>query len=429
MNLAFWFCAALVVALAVSVVVIPLLRSGRTGGVAAQTALLREQLDALKSAHAAGLVSAADFESRKQQLSEAALAMIDAPGAAARTPRAAIWTAAVVVLLVPLLTMLIYQRIGMPAGVNVVGPGPGSAAAGAMPTDANGAPDLVKAAETLAAKLAANPNDGEGWVLLGRTYRAIERFADARTAFEKARALVPESADLLAESAEVIGLTSEPRSLKGEPETLVDRALTLDGNNQNALFLKGLARAQADDPEGAERHWEKLLGLMETGSSAQIAVIEQLNTVRARLGKEPMLVPQAVASTPTPPPAGAAGATPSGTASSAGIEVRVEIAPELAGKVEASDVLFIFARAESGPPMPLAIQRLAATQLPVTVKLDESMGMMAGMSLANFDKVVIGARVSKSGNAQGQPGDLETLSAPVEWRTAGSVALTIDKVR
>ena len=65
----------------------------------------------------------------------------------------------------------------------------------------------------------------------------------------------------------------------------------------------------------------------------------------------------------------------------------------------------------------------------ITLKLDESMGMMAGMSLANFERVVIGARVSKSGNAQGQPGDLETLSAPIAWRSAGKVALTIDRVR
>lgn len=428
MNLAFWFCAALVVAIAVALLVIPLLRNGRSAGVSAQTTLLREQLDALKSAHAAGLVSEVDYLARKQQLSDAALALIDAPPTALKPPSAALWTAVSLVILLPLLTLLIYQRIGTPAGVGVVGPGPGSAAAGAMPTDANGAPDLAKAADSLAAKLAANPNDGEGWLLLARTYRAIERFADARAAFEKARALVPESADLLAESAEVIGLTSEPRSLQGEPEALVDRALALDGTNQNALFLKGLARAQADDPAAAEANWEKLLTLMETGSSAQIAVIEQLNLVRGRLGKEPMAVPQAAASTPTPPPVDAA-ASPAPASTSAGIEVRIKVAPELAGKVEANDVLFVFARAESGPPMPLAIQRLAATQLPVTVKLDETMGMIAGMSLANFDKVVIGARVSKSGNAQGQPGDLETLSAAIEWRTAGSVDLTIDKVR
>lgn len=428
MNLAFWLCAALVVAVAVAMVVIPLLRNGRGAGVATQTALLREQLDALKSAHASGLVSEADYQSRKQQLSDAALALIDAPAAANKPAPAALWTAVWLVILLPLLTLAIYQRIGTPAGVGVVGPGPGSAAAGAMPTDANGAPDLAKAADSLAAKLAANPNDGEGWLLLARTYRAIERFADARAAFEKARALVPESADLLAESAEVIGLTSEPRSLSGEPETLVDRALELDGTNQNALFLKGLARAQANDPTAAEASWEKLLTLMETGSSAQIAVIEQLNVVRGRLGKEPMPVPQPAATTATPPPVNPAEAsTPA--AATAGIEVRVAIAPELADKVAATDVLFVFARAEAGPPMPLAIQRLAATQLPVTVKLDETMGMIVGMSLTNFDKVVIGARVSKSGNAQGQPGDLETLSAAVEWRSAGSVDLTIDKVR
>ncbi|MEO6688877.1 MAG: hypothetical protein ABIS07_03580, partial [Dokdonella sp.] len=85
------------------------------------------------------------------------------------------------------------------------------------------------------------------------------------------------------------------------------------------------------------------------------------------------------------------------------------------------------ARAASGPPMPLAIQRLKASQLPITVTLDDSMGMLPTMKLSMFPQVVIGARVSKSGNAMPQSGDLQALSAPLDVHRSEPIALTIDK--
>ena len=107
----------------------------------------------------------------------------------------------------------------------------------------------------------------------------------------------------------------------------------------------------------------------------------------------------------------------------------MSIAPEVAAQISENDVLFVFARAEAGPPAPLAIQRRSAGELPLTLRLDESMGMIAGMSLAQFPKVIIGARISKSGNAQAQPGDIEGLSAALDWRAAGKVDIVISKVR
>jgi cytochrome c-type biogenesis protein CcmH len=245
---------------------------------------------------------------------------------------------------------------------------------------------------------------------------------------------LPEDPDLLAEAAEAMGLSSNPRSLSGEPEKLVDRAIELNPSNQNALFLKGLARAQADDPVAAEATWEKLLGLMDAGSPAQQAVVEQLNIVRNRLGKGPMETQAATPTAPVATPAAAVAAAPmAGNApadpNAAGIDVAIKVAPELADLVQPGDTLFVFARAEAGPPAPLAIQRRAAGELPLTLRLDESMGMIAGMSLAQFPRVIIGARLSRSGNAQPQPGDLEGLTAAIDWRAAGKVEIVISNVR
>ena len=434
MTTAFWISAALPVVVALVFVAWPLLRQPRAGAVATQTALLREQLDALKSAHASGLIDDAAFKTRQQTLSAAALALIDAPASARPgISVAAKLTALVLLLVIPFATMQLYQRIGTPNAIGFSGPGAGTLQTPEGPAmDANSAPDLNKAADTLAAKLKDNPQDGAGWALLARTYRATERFAEANDAYTKARALLPEEPDLLAESAEAMGLSSTPRSLSGEPEKLIARALELDPNNQNALFLKGLARAQADDPAGAEATWEQLLGLMEAGSPSQIAVVEQLNIVRERLGKAAMEIPAAgPAAAPMAAPAAApmAAGNQAPDPNAAGVDVSVSVAPELADLVQPGDTLFVFARAEAGPPAPLAIQRRTASELPLTLRLDESMGMIAGMSLAQFPRVIIGARISRSGNAMPQPGDLEGLTAAMSWREAGKVDIVIGSVR
>ncbi len=274
----------------------------------------------------------------------------------------------------------------------------------------------------------ANPEDGEGWALLGRTYRAIDQFAPARAAFEEALKRLPESADLLAESAEALGLASEPRSLVGEPEKRLDRALALDPENQRALWLKGFARKQAGDAAGAETLWQHVLSQVDPANPVNAELVGQINEVRAAQGKPALDTPAPVAAaeTPTAPAAPETSAAPPATG--AGITVRVDLAPALAPKLTPGAVLFVYARAESGPPMPLAIQRLPATGFPLEVKLDASMGMLPSMSLAQFERVVVGARISFSGNAQAQTGDLETLSAGMEWRKAGTVELVIDKV-
>jgi cytochrome c-type biogenesis protein CcmH len=431
----FWILAALLVVVALALVVWPLLRQPRGGAAKAQTALLREQLDALKSAHAAGLVDDSTFAAKQQALSAAALVLIEAPAAQAGASRIAKFTALLLVLALPATTFWLYDQIGTPNALGFKGPGSGTSVTADGDAATSNAPDLAKAAETLAAKLATTPDDGEGWALLARTYRAIDRFPEANAAYTRARALLPEDPELLAEAAEAMGLSSNPRSLSGEPEKLVDRAIELDPTNQNALFLKGLARAQADDPVAAEATWERLLGLMQGGSPAQQAVIEQLNIVRERLGKGPMDAQQAAAPiAPVAAPAAPVASAPMAGNSApdpnaAGIDVTIKVAPELADLVQPGDTLFVFARAEAGPPAPLAIQRRAASELPLTLRLDESMGMIAGMSLAQFPRVVIGARLSRSGNAQPQPGDLEGLTAAMDWRAAGKVEIVIGNVR
>src|SRR5690349_6071866 len=127
-------------------------------------------------------------------------------------------------------------------------------------------------------------------------------------------------------------------------------------------------------------------------------------------------------------PAGNADSGVAPTSAAPRLTVNVTLDPKLKDKLDANATLFVFARAASGPPMPLAIQRLKAGQLPVTVTLDDSMSMMPAMRLSKFAQVVVGARVSKSGNAMPQSGDLQTLSSPIASSRGEPIALEIDQV-
>ncbi len=418
----FLLATAVLVATALLILLIPLLRRP-----ALRTTELRAQLDRLQEAHGAGLIDDATFAERKAALSAEALAIVDG---SAQQPRSKLALALAIALAasIPFATYALYQKIGNPNALAFAGvtQTPPSAAANGAP-DANAAPDLAAAADTLAARLKNNPDDGEGWLLLARTYRQIERFADARDAFERANKLLPVSADLLSEYAEALGLASEPRALFGEPEKLLDQALAMDGEHQRALWLKGFARRQDGDAAGADAAWTKLLGGMEPGSPVHTAVVEQLNQVRSELGQPGVTAATPASSAPAPAPSAAP--APSDSSAAPGIDVDVSLDAALADKAAPGDVLFVFARAQAGPPVPLAIARLSAGQLPTRVRLDTSMGMVAGVSLEQFPTVVIGARISKSGNAQASPGDLEGFSEAVEWRSAGTVSVDIDQIR
>jgi cytochrome c-type biogenesis protein CcmI len=109
------------------------------------------------------------------------------------------------------------------------------------------------------------------------------------------------------------------------------------------------------------------------------------------------------------------------------IVVKVSLDPKLKAKVLPSDTLFVFAKAADGPPMPLAIARLTAAQLPTSVTLTDAMSMMPNLTLSKFPQIILGARISKSGNAIAQSGDFQTLSAAVSNSGTEPIRLTIDR--
>jgi cytochrome c-type biogenesis protein CcmH len=261
--------------------------------------------------------------------------------------------------------------------------------------------------ERLAARLRESPDDAEGWKLLGRSYAALGRFPESAEAYANAAARDPKDAQLLADFADVLAMargSAGAGNLLGEPERLIARALELDPKNLKALALAGTAAYARRDYAGAAAQWEKMLPLVPPDSEDARAIRANVQEARALAG-----IPQEKQE------------------ASRAVKGTVSIHSKVKSNASPDDTVFIFARAVEGPPMPLAVQRVKVRELPVAFALDDSMAMAPGMNLSAHPRVVVVARVSRSGSPAAQPGDLQGSSAAVA-NDASGVAVVIDSV-
>lgn len=405
--------AALMIAAALAFVLVPLLRHARNTAPVDDTRRLR----ALDEALASGLIDADEYAIKRAALANKAAQ----PVPAAPRTRATFVALLAVALVLPASALLLYRLVGAPEALDPANLAP-------PPEAQHSAADMEKAIAGLAAKLKDNPDDAQGWALLGRAYAATNRADEARDAFRQAHEHAPDDADVAVEYAQALALAAPDHKLQGESRTLLEGVIAKDAKNQRALWLLGISDYQNEDYANAIARWKVLLPLLQPDSDVARSVRNEIADAQARRdGREPP-PPEAA---PAEAPQVATGAAPAEDAASANaprLTVNVALDPKLKDRLDPEATLFVFARAASGPPMPLAIQRLKASQLPATVTLDDSMGMMPAMKLSKFPQVVVGARVSKSGNAMPQSGDLQTLSSPLDSHRSEAVALTIDQV-
>ncbi len=282
-----------------------------------------------------------------------------------------------------------------------------------MAQNAPMAPEHVEMIKALAARLEQNPNDGKGWAMLARAYAVMGRYNEALPAYEKAANLIQNDPVLLVDYADVLAAVNG-KNLQGKPLELIQSALIIDPTNIKGLNLMGTAAFQAGDYTHAVGYWEKLLQLLPPDSPIAKQINTSIANARAQeAGKRPQSLP-------------AQGDAPSATGG-AQITGVVRLSPALAGKVTPTDTVFVFAKAVSGPPMPIAVIRAQVKDLPQKFILNDSMAMMPTMKLSNFQEVVVSAKISKSGNATPQSGDLRGEVASVKVG-ANNVQLVIDKI-
>ncbi|HEX7466571.1 MAG TPA: c-type cytochrome biogenesis protein CcmI [Usitatibacter sp.] len=407
----FWIMAALMTAVALSFVLVPLLRARSRAGptaVAANLDVLRGQRREIDADVANGLLPASSRDEALAELVDRAqddLAAIPAavPGDARKS-----WTAAVVVAVaLPAAAFGIYLALGTPSALDT----------GAIAHDGGNLDDkqILAMVESLAAKVRKRPDDAQGWALLARSMAALGRFKEAVDAYEHLLTLVPRDPQTLADYADVLGM-AQGRTLAGRPYEIAKEALSIDPLHKKALALAGTAAMDENDFAAALGHWQALAAQLPPGSDDERqvrAIIGELRTKATAAGK--VLPAERIAKAPVP-------ASVPGSVSGS-----VSVAPPLTAQVSNAATLFIFARAEGGARMPLAVLRRSASELPMSFALDDSMAMTPATKISGAPAVRIEARISRSGNATPQPGDLVGTSGIVK-PGARDVKIVVDKV-
>jgi cytochrome c-type biogenesis protein CcmH len=382
--IAFWLIGALLAAGAVALVLRPMVRrtpSRRDANIA----IYRDQLRELDGDLAAGKLAQADHARARTELEVRLLEDVAAPEAP--QPRFGPRVAWAVAAALPVFALGVYLVTGNPGAVT-------------RPDEHTlTVQQLETMVERLSAKLREQPDDVDGWRLLGRSYMVLGRFPESADAYAKAAVRAPRDAQLLADLADALAM-ARGQTLQGEPEKLVLRALELEPTNLKALALAGTAAFERREFGAAAAYWERMLAHVPPESEDARAIRSNIAEARAQTEK-------------------------SGSANA--LRGTVALASSLQGKVQPEDTVFIFARALEGPPMPLAALKKQVRDLPFSFSLDDSMAMVPGRTLSSQQRVVVTARVSKSGKPTPQPGDLQGTSAPVANDAAG-VAVVIDSV-
>ena len=417
--------------------------------VQANAAVYKDQLRDLEKEYLLGNLSSEELQIAKDELArrlledvggdatstehsqatsqEESLVEVHEPAQMAK-PKPQVWRAPWVlvmsfVFLVPVASMLMYAVTGQPLALN-----PASLQAEAE-QGSNVSPEkMTEMATALMRRLQDEPNQVDGWVMLARVQRARELFDESDEAFRKALALSKDD-NLAIEHAEVLAQKNQG-NFAGQPWAIIQRVLTADPQHLNALFLAGSASYTELNYRSALRFWERAREVVEPNSPDAPELDRAIAQTREKMGlpaapsrSNAMANAPGQLNTNSTNNGAAVNANSAGAAnnqaSSARISGRVSVIKELADKVAPTDTVFVFATPVSGSRMPLAIVRTTADKLPFDFVLDDSTSMNPAAKLSSMTEVTVKVRISKSGQAMAQPGDLGVSLTPVKLGSSG----------
>jgi cytochrome c-type biogenesis protein CcmH len=408
--LLFWVIVIVMIIATLALILPALLKPNQaatTDAGAEKRAIFRQQFDEIEQDKINGILDATQYDLAKSELERR---MLDEIGhirehtSSAKPDRR---LAAVLLVLLPLAAVVIYNKIGSPISVTIptVAPNMQPEAATEQTTLEHKAMagDIEPLLNALKSKLEKDPGDGSGWALLARSYVELRRHAEAVPAYEKAVKANPNDPQLLADYADALAVVNG-HDLTGKPEEIANQALKLDPHHTKALLLAATAAFNRKDYKLAITHWETLQQDLPPDSDILPEVKASLHEVYTLAGVKP------------PAPSTKTTAQPSALEQQVaeGVSGTVNVAANLASKVDPAATVFVFARATQGSPMPLAIERITVKDLPYIYHLDDSKGLMPANKLSQANEVVIVARISKTGDAKAQAGDLQGMSAAVK---------------
>ena len=417
----FWALFFVFIAVALAFVLPPLLRrevtpgqpGGRVDRKEANVAIYYDQLAELKADLDSGELDAALYEDARREIEKRLSEDVPAELAPVVAAQAGRWPGYALAGVIPVLAIAMYVGLGSPEAL--------LASRAEAPAAAQGQHDAASMIATLEAKLKTKPDDAAGWYMLGRSYAATGKFAEAAQAFGKASELFPEDARLLADYADALAM-AQGQNLQGKPQELIDRALKLNPNEEKAVNLAASAAYQRKDFAQAALYWRQLLKLIPPDAEFVkdiVAAIQDAETLAASSG--------GLGSMGKPDAKGGADEKSRPQQGVVSISGTVTVSKDLVAKVGPTDKVFIFAQAPQGPRMPIASVKIDSKQLPYSFTLDDKVSMSPNDKLSNHAEVTISARVSKSGQAMAQSGDLQGKTGPVKLGQQG-VAIVIDTI-
>lgn len=421
----FFLCAALLVALCLVWLLLGLFKNqgDSLDQEAVNITLARERGETLAAALSNGSIDQATYDYEREQLDYDLAADLTSTSNTVTKRGGQIPAAVLFTLFVPITAGSLYLKIGNPDAITQDKTQRTAVANNSnTQTIANAQAQLpgplVELLPKLKERLASDPNDIQGWLLLGRSYLSIRDYGQAIDAYEKALALDKNDEATMTQLAESIAM-SRNGDLAGDPMALLDRAIELNPRHEYTLWLRSIGKQQAGDHQEALLGFNLLMGLVKDDPDATATVDQMRSRSIQAMGANS--VRQATGDN-------ARDASESSTESSAtAIEVTVTLDSSATDGAAAEYAVFIYAKATNGPPMPLAVTRLTVKDLPATVILDDSMAMISNMKLSSFPEVTIGARVSATGNPIAQSGDWFTEAANVIVSDTSTITLTIDK--
>ncbi|MDO7926320.1 c-type cytochrome biogenesis protein CcmI [Pseudomonas sp. KFB-139] len=388
----FWMAAGLLLLVALSFLLIPILRGRHVqqeeDRTALNVALYQERVAELQGQQEEGVLSAAQMQSGRAEAARELLADTEDTGPV-RTSRLGKSLPLLAAVLVPALGLGLYLHYGASDKVEL------AREFSQPPTS------LADMTRRLERTVEAQPDSAEGFYFLARSYMAQERPGDAAKMLERAVALAGRQPELLGQWAQALYFASDKR-FTPQVQALTDEALTADPREATSLGLLGIAAFESERYQVAVDYWTRLLGVLPPQDPSRSALEGGIARARENLGVK---------------------AAPA-VADAARIKVRVDLAPALKASVQPGDSVFIFARAVNGPPAPLAVKRITVADLPAQVELGDSDAMMPQLKLSNFAQVQLVARVSRAG--QPTTGEWIGRSQPLASSITAQQALTID---
>ena len=412
----FWVFAIAMVVVALVFILRPLLLELNKNDIdraAQNVAITKERINELKIELEQDTITQAEYEQTKEELEQALLNDVEESKVKLKSISNASYTRFtryVLIVSVPVLAVVFYTFLGTP---DLIEGGEKQAAAPAgHSSSSNGKQASVEEmVEKLAAKMKNEPDNAEGWFMLGRSYMSMGRYKDAVDALEKTNKLRPDNHVVMLRYADALTMLRGGR-LSGKPFELIKRAIEIKPDDPTGLWLLGMGYEEKGEYKKAISYWNLLISVLKDNKS-----IDEVNKL-IRVAKKKAGISLSETSGSNKPAA---------IKSNISLKVSVAIDNSQLKNVSMEDTVFVFAKAVNGPPMPLAVVRKKVKDLPIVVTLDDTMAMIPSMKISGFMNVKVSARVSKSGQPQAQPGDIQSETHIVESSQKEIIELRIDK--